>query len=352
MTGAMNDMGASMVRPVILAGGSGTRLWPLSRARTPKHLLPLLGAETLFEQTLKRFGTGYAAPIVLANREQEEALSPFLPANAALVLEPVRRDSAAAIAVAAALVDDEELLLICPSDHHIAHEGAFHAAIDRGISEARAGRIVVFGIEPDHPATGYGYIAAGPGEGVRPVACFVEKPDIETAQAMIADGNHYWNAGIFLAMARTWKRELTAHAPEILAAAVAAVVRATEQNLVRRLDEAAFSKSPARSIDYAVMELSDHVSVVPVDMGWSDIGSWQALLDAATRDVDGNSLTNDTLALDARNLLVRSSGPRVAAIGVEGLVIIATPDAVLVTRPEHAQRVREAAEWFDMGAGI
>jgi mannose-1-phosphate guanylyltransferase/mannose-6-phosphate isomerase len=306
----------------------------------------------LFEQTVTRFAEGFGIPIVLANRVQQDALAGFLPTNALLVLEPVRRDSAAAIAAAAVLAGEDELLLVCPSDHHIADDRAFHRAIASALPAANSGQIVTFGIEPDHPATGYGYIAAGRGEGVRPVDRFVEKPDVERAQAMITDGDHYWNAGIFLATAATWKRELAAHAPDILAAAASAVVKAEREGRTVFLDEAAFAQSPARSIDYAVMELSQCVSVVPVDMGWSDIGSWQALLEAAARDIDGNSLPDGTLALDSRGLLVRSSGPKVAAIGVDDLVIVATPDAVLVTRPEHAQRVREAAEWFDKGAGI
>lgn len=348
----MSDLSAQPVRPVILAGGSGTRLWPLSRSRTPKHLLPLLGSETLFEQTIRRFAVGYGAPMVLANRDQRPSLEQHVPPGTSLLLEPVRRDSAAAIAAAAAAAKDDELLLICPSDHHIADDHSFHDAIRRAVPAAQEGRIVTFGITPDHPATGYGYIAAAPGEGVRPVNSFVEKPDLETAQTMIADGSYYWNAGIFLGLASTWTRELADHAPDILAAAVLAVRSATQDGEALMLDEASFAQSPARSIDYAVMEHSDCVSVVPVDMGWSDIGSWQALLEAAARDVEGNSLPDGVFALDARNLLVRSSGPKVAAIGVDGLIIVATPDAVLVTRPEHAQRVREAAEWFDTGAGI
>lgn len=348
----MSDLNAQPVRPVILAGGSGTRLWPLSRSRTPKHLLPLLGGETLFEQTIRRFAEGYGAPMVLANHEQRASLEPRLPLGTELMLEPVRRDSAAAIAAAAAAAGDDELLLICPSDHHIADDLAFHDAVRLAIPTALDGRIVTFGITPNHPATGYGYIAATPGEGVRPVSSFVEKPDLETAQMMIADGGYYWNAGIFLGLARTWTRELADHAPDILVAAVSAVRLGTRDEGALILDEASFAQSPARSIDYAVMEYSDCVSVVPVDMGWSDIGSWQALLETAARDVAGNSIPDGVLALDSRNLLVRSSGPKVAVIGVDGLVIVATPDAVLVTKPEHAQRVREAAEWFDKGAGI
>ncbi|HXG81294.1 MAG TPA: sugar phosphate nucleotidyltransferase [Sphingomicrobium sp.] len=335
------------IRPVILAGGSGTRLWPLSTSAKPKHLLPLLGERSLFEQTLDRFGEHFSEPIIVANKAQENELRELARDGATLVLEPVKRDSAPAIALAASLAKDDELLLVSPSDHHIADVAAFHTAIGMARAAAEAGHIVTFGIEPDHPATGFGYIAASEGDGVRPVARFVEKPPRERAEAMLAAGGHYWNAGIFLASGRTWREELERHAPAIIAAAREALARAVREGPVVRVDEAAFAASPAKSIDYAVMEHSDRVSVVPVSMGWSDIGSWQALVEASDKDEAGNALTADVLALDCKDTLVRSSGPKVAAIGVEGLVIVATPDAVLVMKPEEAQRVREAAEWFE-----
>lgn len=339
--------GGRPIRPVILAGGAGTRLWPLSTAARPKHHLQLLGERTLFQETLSRFGEGFAPPIIVANAAQEDDLRAAAPSDARLVLEPLKRDSAPAIALAALLAGDDELLLVCPSDHHIADAASFHAAIATARTAAERGQIVTFGIEPDHPATGFGYIAAGPGDGVRPVDRFVEKPPIERAQEMIDQGGHYWNAGIFLASVATWRAELERHAPAILEAASRAVASATRDGNILRVHEADFTRSPAKSIDYAVMEQSDRVAVVPVAMGWSDIGSWQSLLDSADKDANGNALSTGVLALDARNTLIRSSGPKVAAIGVEGLVIIATPDAVLVMRREEAQRVREAAEWFE-----
>jgi mannose-1-phosphate guanylyltransferase/mannose-6-phosphate isomerase len=335
------------IRPVILAGGAGTRLWPLSTAERPKHLLPLLGTETLFEETLARFAQGFAPPMIGANQAQEPELRALAPTGARLVLEPMKRDSAAAIALAASIADQDELLLVCPSDHHIADVPAFHAAIELARPAAEAGQIVTFGIEPDHPATGFGYIAAREGQGVRPVERFVEKPPLDRAEAMLAEGGHYWNAGIFLASAQTWSEELAAHAPAIERAAREAADRAVPDGPVLRIDAEAFGRAPAQSIDYAVMEPSERVSVVPVEMGWSDIGSWQALVDASVGDDDGNALHAGTLALDCRDTLIRSNGPKVAAIGVEDLVIVATRDAVLVMRPAHAQRVREAAEWFD-----
>ena len=272
------------IRPVILAGGAGTRLWPLSTVERPKHLLPLLGEETLFAQTLARFGADFAPPIIVANRAQEEELRAAAPEGARLLLEPMKRDSAAAIALAAELADGDELLLVCPSDHFIADAAAFHRAIELARPSAEAGNIVTFGIEPDHPSTGFGYIAAGEGEGVRRVARFVEKPPLERAEAMLAEGGHYWNAGIFLGLARTWRDELERHAPAIRAAAQGALANASVDGTAIRVDEQAFATSPSKSIDYAVMEHSDRVAVVPVSMGWSDIGSWQSLVDSARKD--------------------------------------------------------------------
>lgn len=339
--------GGRRIRPVILAGGAGTRLWPLSTIERPKHLLPLLGKRTLFEQTLDRFGEHFEAPIIVANRAQEADLIQLAGDGATVVLEPCKRDSAAAIALAALIADEGELLLVCPSDHHISDVAAFHTAIGAARGAAEAGSIVTFGIEPDHPATGFGYIEAVEGGGVRAVARFVEKPPVDRARAMLEAGGHYWNAGIFLASAATWRQELERHAPAILAAAREALANSEREGRVIRVDGEAFARSPAKSIDYAVMEHSDLVAVVPVSMGWSDIGNWQALVDASDKDEEGNALAANVLALNCRNTLVRSNGPKVAAIGVEGLVIVATADAVLVMKPDEAQRVREAADWFE-----
>lgn len=344
MSCGMSD--AKTIKPVILAGGAGTRLWPLSTLDRPKHLLDLVGDISLLDQTGRRLAS-YSPPIVVASAAQEGLLGGHLPDGALLILEPLKRDSGGAIALAVAASGPNDLLLVCPSDHHIADEAAFLAAVEAAVPTALDGRLVTFGIEPDHPATGYGYIAAAAGEGVRPVERFVEKPERGVAEAMLASGGHYWNAGIFLGLASIWRDELQAHAPDLIEAARAALEAGESGGDVVRVDAAAFAAAPSISIDYAVMEKSDRVSVVPVSMGWSDIGSWSALADAAQRDADGNALPADALALDSRNLTVRSSGPKVAAIGVEGLVIVATPDAVLVMRPEDAQRVREAAAWFD-----
>jgi len=252
--------------------------------------------------------------------------------------------------LAALLADEDELLLICPSDHHIADVAGFHNAIALARPAAESGKIVTFGIEPDHPATGFGYIAAGEGQGVRPVVRFVEKPAEDRAQEMLAAGGHYWNAGIFLALAKTWREEMRRHAPAILDAAVEALERSDCHSPVIRVDEQAFARSPAKSIDYAVMEHSDRVAVVPVSMGWSDVGSWEAVFDAAEKGEGGNVVTGDALVIDSHANLIRSDGIKVAAIGVDDLVIVATAEGVLVTRLSHVQRVREAAEWSEKDA--
>ena len=340
-----------LVRPVILAGGSGTRLWPMSTPAKPKHLLPLIGDSSLFEQTLARFGAerGFGAPIVVANQAQAAELIRLLApiAGATLILEPMKRDSAPAIALAALTAAPDDLLLMSPSDHHIADLPAFHAAIEAGRPAAEAGDIVTFGIEPDHPATGYGYIAATEGDGVRRVARFIEKPDADHARALLDAGGHYWNAGIFLARASTWLAAMERHVPEMVVAARAALDAAERDDGTIRPGREEFARSPSQSIDYAVMEKEKAISVVPVSMGWSDIGSWQSLFDAAARDDGDNSVGPGHVAFDSAGTLIRSSGPRVAAIGVEGLVIIATPDAVLVVPRDQSQRVREAAAWYD-----
>jgi mannose-1-phosphate guanylyltransferase len=342
------------IRPVILAGGAGTRLWPLSTAARPKHLIPLIGEHSLFEQTLARFGDRFAPPIIVANRAQEAELRAIVSPDTRIILEPLKRDSAAAIALAAALAEEGELLLVCPSDHHIADIDAFHRAIALARPVADAGKIVTFGIEPSHPATGFGYIAASKGakdnEGIRPVARFVEKPELAKAEAMLAEGGHYWNAGIFLASTGTWREELRHHVPAILEAATEALERGECETPVIRVDEQAFARSPAMSIDYAVMEHSDRVAVVPVSMGWSDVGSWEAVFDAAEKGDGGNVVVGDALVIDSHANLIRSDGPRIAAIGVDDLVIVATADAVLVTRLSHSQRVRDAAEWSEKNA--
>ena len=306
-------MSLPAIRPVILSGGAGTRLWPLSRAGRPKQFLALAGEESLLKATARR-AEAWGAPIVVAAQEQALAVRAEVP-EARLVLEPCARGTAAAVALAALAAKQGELLLIMPSDHHIDDEAAFRAAVATARPLAADGWLVTFGIAPDRAETGYGYIRRGEAlaDGAWRAARFAEKPDRATAQAWVDEGGWDWNAGIFLFDRETLLEALGQHAPEVLAAA--------------RGD---FAAAPSASIDTALMEKAAKVAVVPAAMGWSDIGSWEALHALGPVDGDGNLLTGDVVAPDSRNCLVRSDGPVVVALGVEDLVIVATERAVLV----------------------
>lgn len=315
------------IRPVILSGGAGTRLWPLSRADRPKQFLALAGEESLLKATARR-AAAWGAPIVVAGNEQALAVRAEVP-DARLVLEPCARGTAAAIALAALNAEPGELLLVMPSDHHIEDEAAFRSAVATAAPLARDGWLVTFGIAPDRPETGYGYIRRGEAlaAGAWRAARFAEKPDRATAQAWLADGGWDWNAGIFLFGREALLDALGEHAPAVLAAA-----------------EGDFASAPAESIDTALMEKAAKVAVVPAAIGWSDIGSWEALHALGPLDGDGNLLAGDVVAPGSRDCLVRSDGPVVVALGVEGLVIVATERAVLVVPRGESQRVREAIE--------
>ncbi|HEX8469453.1 MAG TPA: sugar phosphate nucleotidyltransferase [Allosphingosinicella sp.] len=320
-------MSAPQIRPVILSGGAGTRLWPLSRAGRPKQFLALAGAQSLLRATASR-AAGWGSPIVVAAREQALAVRSEVP-DARLVLEPCARGTAAAVALAALAAGEGELLLVMPSDHHIEDEAAFRAAVAAAAPLAAEGWLVTFGIEPDRAETGYGYIRRG--EALAPgafrAARFAEKPDRATAQAWLAEGGWDWNAGIFLFGREALLDALGRHAPAVLAAV-----------------QGDFESGPTASIDTAVMEKAEKVAVVPTIMGWTDIGSWEALHALGPLDGDGNLLTGDVVAPDSRNCLVRSDGPVIVALGVEDLVIVATERAVLVVPRGETQRVREAID--------
>ena len=320
-------MSAPPIRPVILSGGAGTRLWPLSRADRPKQFLALAGEESLLKATARR-AAAWGAPIVVAGREQALAVRVEVP-DARLVLEPCARGTAAAVALAAAAAGEGELLLVMPSDHHIEDEAAFRAAVATAAPLAADGWLVTFGIAPDRAETGYGYIKRGEAlaEGAYRAARFAEKPDRATAEAWLAEGGWDWNAGIFLFDRDALLAALGEHAPEMLAAVTSD-----------------FASAPAASIDTAVMEKAAKVAVVPVAMGWSDIGSWEALHALGPLDPGGNLLVGDVVAPDSRGCLVRSDGPVVVALGVEDLVIVATERAVLVVPRGESQRVREAID--------
>lgn len=337
-------MGEHIV-PVILSGGSGTRLWPLSRARRPKQLLSLAGGKSMLRLTAERVAAPhmFAQPVVVAGATGTiaEEVGP-----ARLIIEPAARNTAPAVALAAFNAEADDILLVLPSDHLVTDVDAFRDAVRRALPFARAGWIVTFGLKPDHAETGYGYVERGQalGDGVFAAARFVEKPDAATAAFYVAGGRHDWNGGMFLFRAGRMVEALQAHAPEIAAAAAASVAGQEVDGDILRPAAAPFLTAPAISIDVAVMERADRVAVVPVAMGWSDIGSFAALAEAMEADDAGNALVGDVLAIDAENCLIRSEGPLVAVIGVRDLVVIATKDAVLIVPKDHSQRVKEAVE--------
>lgn len=339
--------------PVILSGGSGTRLWPMSRPEMPKQLLALTGEETMLQLTARRTaGDGFAAPIVVANAGHADSVEAQL-ADAgadpqALILEPMGRNTAPAIALAAlAAGGGDAPLLVMPSDHVIGDVDAFHAAIAAALPLVADGWLATFGITPDAPETGYGWIQVGEaiGAGVHRVARFVEKPPRADAEAMLSAGGYAWNGGIFLFRADIFLGALAVHAPDILAAAQAAMHGARREGARVWPDAAAFAASPSDSIDYAVMEKADRVAVVPVAMGWSDVGSWDALHTISDCDHDDNACAGDVVAIDTRGCLVRSgAGKRVAMVGVRDLIVVVDGDDVLVMPRGRSQEVKRLLE--------
>lgn len=341
-----------LITPVILSGGSGTRLWPLSREERPKQLLPLVGPETMLQMTARRVADRslFGAPIIVANeRHAEEILTQFEEIGEPtpqLILEPCPRNTAPAIALAALDSDADALLLVMPSDHLIARPHAFVEAVRLGVPAADDGWLVTFGIAPDRPETGYGYIRRGEQlcSGVFHAEAFVEKPDRATAAAYIASGGYDWNGGIFLFRADAFLDALGRHDAAILSACRAAIEGAERRGSLIIPAQTAFAGAPSHSIDYAVMEKADRVAVVPVDMQWSDIGNWDALYDISTKDAVGNAMDGKILAIDSSNCLLRSEGPVVAAVGVKDLIVIATADAILILPRGRAQQIREVVE--------
>lgn len=339
--------------PVILSGGSGTRLWPMSRVERPKQLLALTADETMLQLTARRAsGARFAAPIVVANAAHadivDEQLGLVGAAAQALILEPLGRNTAPAIALAAiAAGGGAEPLLVMPSDHVITDVPAFHAAIQRALPLVEDGWLVTFGIAPDSPETGYGWIKVGDeiAEGVHRVDRFVEKPPLESAEAMLATGDHAWNGGIFLFRADVYLGALASYAPGMLVAVQQAMEKGRRECQRIWPDAEAFAACPSNSIDYAVMEKAPRVAVVPVRMGWSDVGSWDALHAISEADEGGNVVRGDVVAIETLNCMVRAeSGKRVALVGVSDLIVVADGDDILILPRGRSQDVRKIIE--------
>ncbi|MGE8211741.1 MAG: mannose-1-phosphate guanylyltransferase/mannose-6-phosphate isomerase [Stenotrophomonas rhizophila] len=334
--------------PVILSGGSGTRLWPVSREAYPKQFLPLVGEDTMLQATWKRVAqVAGAAPIVVANQEHRfmaaEQLRECNVTPQALILEPIGRNTAPAIAIAAlqAMANgDDALLLVLPSDHVVRDEKAFHEAVKQAAAAAQTGKLVTFGIVPTAPETGYGYIKAAAGQGVRAVERFVEKPNLETAEQYVRSGEYFWNSGMFLFKASRYLAELEALQPAILAASRAALDKASRDSDFIRLDADAFAASPNDSIDYAVMEKTADAAVVPLDAGWNDVGSWSALWEVSDKDASGNACHGDVIAVDCRNSYAYGSR-LIAMVGLDDVVVVETDDAVFVGHKDRVQDVKE-----------
>lgn len=339
--------------PVILSGGAGSRLWPLSRSLQPKQLLPLTGEKTLLQETALRLGreADVLPPLVIANAEHRfmvaEQFRAIEMAPSAIILEPVARNTAPAVAVAAAWAmvrDPGMLLLVMPADHVMADPAGFAAAVRRAVPAAEAGRIVTFGITPDRVETGFGHIERGAplaeADGVFAVARFIEKPPRPLAEELTRGGRHDWNAGLFLFRADAMIAALEQHAPAVLSAARLALHKAATDLDFLRLDGEAFAEAPSISIDYAVMEKTDRAAMLPVSLGWNDVGSFAALWDLAKKDASGTVAIGDVATVDTTNCYIRSDSVLTATVGVSDLIVVTTEDSVLVCHKDKAQDIK------------
>ncbi len=360
-----------LIQPVILSGGSGTRLWPLSREKYPKQLLALIGDESLLQATVRRVQNleqaQVAAPMVVCSEEYRFVVAEqlrLMGQPGSVLLEPVGRNTAPALtiaALAAAVTGDDPVLLVMPSDHVITDLTAFREAVRVGAEQAAAGAVVTFGITPDAPETGYGYIQAGApvdpvhaSTSARAITRFVEKPGLKTAQAYLDDGSFYWNGGIFMLLASTWKRSIGICRPDILAACEIALKEGSSDNEFIRVHHAHFSNCPSDSIDYAVMEKLAGAAapagglpsgvVIPLSAGWSDVGSWDALWQVLPKDASGNVAQGDAILHGCANTLAFSGGRLVACVGVSDLIVVETADAVLVAHKNKTQDVKHIVD--------
>jgi mannose-1-phosphate guanylyltransferase / mannose-6-phosphate isomerase len=338
--------------PVILSGGSGTRLWPLSREQYPKQLLPLVGEQSLLQETVLRVKglPGMQDPLVVCNEEHRflvaEQIRQLGSQHAGIMLEPTGRNTAPALTLAVHAVlkrGEDALILVMPADHVISNATAFAAAIAAGAELAALGHLVTFGIVPDAPETGYGYIQKGKaiGQTACQVAQFVEKPDAATAQGYVESGQYLWNSGIFMLRASAWLDELMRYRPDIAEACLTAYQQGARDGDFIRVAKAAFTACPSDSIDYAVMEKTERAAVIPLDAGWSDLGAWSAIWQVSPQDSHGNVVQGDVLTHDTHNALLIAQHRLVAVVGVTDVVVVETPDAVLVMHKDKAQDVKE-----------
>jgi len=351
-----SGMKAGAVVPVILSGGSGTRLWPVSRESFPKQLWPLVSERTMLQETaLRGVGPAFSAPIIVCNQEHRFLVAEQMRGcgidNATILLEPVGRNSAPAItaaALVAAETDPDAVLWMLAADHVIERTDSLIEALERAVAAAKAGKIVTFGMQPHRPETAYGYIEVGseiPGApGVNAVARFLEKPDAALAGQLVASGKHLWNSGMFVFKASTLLAEMERYAPEVVAAVTKALQARVQDLDFVRLDPAAFAASPNISLDYAVAEQTTQAAVVPADLGWSDVGSWDALWERLPKDAEGNAAVGDVLIEGAHNCLVRSDGIVTAVVGLDDAIVVVTEDAVLAMHRDRAQDVKKIVD--------
>jgi mannose-1-phosphate guanylyltransferase / mannose-6-phosphate isomerase len=346
------------IHPVILSGGSGSRLWPMSRAHYPKQLLPLAGAQTMLQETARRVSgeTGYQPPLIIANNEHRfivaEQLQQAGVSPRSIILEPVGRNTAPAAAIAALLLVREApdaIMALLPSDHVVSDKAGFDNAMDLALEAARDGGLVTFGVQPDRPETGYGYIRRGVElgsvAGAFAVDRFVEKPNQETAQSYLSSGDFLWNSGMFIFGAQNYLDELKRTNPEMVEACDAALAKSERDLDFIRLDAGAFEKCPSDSIDYAVMERTDAAVVIPVDIGWNDVGGWPALWDISDKDENENVVLADTMLQEVRGSYFRADDGRlITAIGLEDMVVVSTEDAVFIAPRSRASEVKDIVD--------